>query len=184
MAGIAGDRDARLRGGCPRNGKDMQMGNDIRLEVKIKVVDMYRFLLYNAYHGFSALPGLIISAGALALLIGGFADSAFAKAMLIILVALFTVVNPLQLYFKAARQVVMTPAFKKPLNYELNDEGVTVSQDQEEVTVKWEDFHKAVYKKHAIYLYTSAVYANILPRESCGDAWENVTLLIKEKIKD
>lgn len=158
------------------------MDKPICIEVKMKVIDMYRFFLYHAYHGFAPVPGLVISLGALALLLCGVAETAFAKAMLIILALLFTVVNPIQLYLKAARQVTMTPGFQKPLCYELTEEKVTVSQEQEEIAIEWKDFVKAVVKKNAIYLYTSAVHASILPREACGGEWERISALVREKV--
>lgn len=160
----------------------IDMEEKVTAEVKVGVSDMYRFFLYHAYCGYSGILGLIISFGALVLLLCGVADSDFSKAMLILLAALFTVINPLQLYLKAARQVKLSPAFKKPLSYEFTGEGMTVRQGEEELTLKWEDFCKAVIGKKEIYLFTSAVHASILPRSACKEAYEKIAEMAGNRV--
>ena len=94
---------------------------EIKFSVKMKVIDMYRFLMYLSYSGRSCVINMVISVGALVLLFAGVADSTGAKVALGLIAALFLVVNPIFLYYRAAKQVKLNPAYEKPMDYLVND---------------------------------------------------------------
>ena len=60
----------------------------------------------------------------------------------------------------------------------MSEEGVTVRQDDLEVTNKWEDFTKAVSTNRAIILYVTRMRALIFPKESLGDQYEAAVKMI------
>lgn len=61
------------------------------------------------------------------------------------------------------------PSFQEPLQYTLDQEGLTISQGQEEGRMAWEDMYKAVSTSRSIILYTSRVNATIFPKRQLGD---------------
>lgn len=138
---------------------------EIQFSVKMKVNTMYRFLMHHGYAGVSGIINLVISGGALVMLIAGVGESTTSKVALAIVAALFTIINPLYLYYKAAKQVKLTPMFAKPLDYTINDEGMTVSQGEESLTVGWDELRKAVETGKDFYIYLSLTRAYIFPKE-------------------
>ena len=74
--------------------------------------------------------------------------------------------------------MLTTPAFKKPLHYVLNEEGIMVSQDGVTECQKWEDMHKAVSTSKSIIVYTNPVNACIFPRRELGDSQQQVIAYI------
>jgi len=63
---------------------------------------------------------------------------------------------------------VNNPAFKQPLHYVLDDEGITVSQGEVSQSQSWENMYKAISTNKSIIVYTSPVNATIFPRRAMG----------------
>lgn len=151
----------------------------VKFEVKMTDKIMYDFLLYHTYTHMSGLLGAII--GVLALGMGIhylLAGDTMAAMPAFIFAVLFLIVTPVSLKGKAKTQVQRTKMFQKPLQYELTEEGVTVRQDDLEVTNKWGDFSKAVSTNHAVILYVTRMRALIFPRESMGEQYEPAVKMI------
>lgn len=146
-----------------QKGKKME---EIKFSVKMRVKTMYRFLMHHGYAGMAGIINLIISGGALVLLIAGVGESTTSKAALLLIAALFTVINPIYLYYKAAKQVKLTPMFANPLDYVIGEEGLTVSQGEEALTVEWQELRKVVETKKDFYVYLSLTRAYIFPKEN------------------
>jgi hypothetical protein len=85
---------------------------------------------------------------------------------------------PWTLFLKSRQQMLTTPAFKKPLHYVLNEEGISVSQEGVTECQKWEDMHKAVSTSKSIIVYTNPVNACIFPRRELGDKQQQVIAYI------
>ena len=85
---------------------------------------------------------------------------------------------PGALFLRAMRQVQNTPAFKKPLHYKMTDEGITVSQDENEENQSWDSCVKAVSTGTSIILYTSRTAASIFPKKDLGDQKEALIQMI------
>ena len=76
---------------------------------------------------------------------------------------------------RSKQQFLSNPAFRQPLHYRMDEEGITVSQGEHEECCKWEDMQKAISTMRSIILYTSAVNATILPKKAMG---EKITAVI------
>lgn len=158
------------------------MKQEVNFQLEMKVNDMYRFLLRHAYIGVTGVINFLISGGAFILFIKGAGTSAFGNAMLLLISALFTIINPIYLYYKAAKQVKLTPMFQKPLNYKLNEDEIMVSQGEEELKISWEDVKKVVETNQDIYLYLSLTRAYILPKRVYQEQTEIVRDIMKKKV--
>ena len=75
-------------------------------------------------------------------------------------------------------QVEQSEMFKKPLEYEFNETGITVRQDELEAVNEWGEFVKAVSTRESVILYLNRVRALILPKECMGEHYEEVMKMI------
>ena len=68
--------------------------------------------------------------------------------------------------------------FQKPISYELNEEGIRISQDEQSVLNEWGDFRKAVSTGQSVIIYVTKVRALIFPRESLGEQYAAAVQMI------
>ena len=151
----------------------------VKFTVKMTEKYMYDFFLYNAYTSISGLLGPILGVVALMMAINSYLDAGVTAAMPGLLVAiLFLVISPIQLKSRAKMQVQQSEMFKKPLEYEFNETGVVVRQDDLEAVNEWGDFAKAVSTQKSVILYLNRVRALIFPKECMGEQYEEVMKMI------
>lgn len=135
----------------------------IEFDVQIKANDLYDYMLYHTFHGFSGIFGILIGIG---MIVGGITIENW---ILIIAGVVLLFYLPWTLFLKSRQQMLANPAFKKPLHYVLDEEGIHVSQGETEEMQKWEDIVKAVASNRSIFVYTSRVNACIFPRKDMGE---------------
>lgn len=129
----------------------------VEFDVKIEAGDLYNYLMAHAYSGMSGLLGSCVGA----CMIIAFCYTLqwiFLVFGLILLGYL-----PWNLFLKSRQMVLTVEAFKQPLHYTLSEEGISVSQNGELQTQKWEDLYKAVSTTRSIIVYTTPVSAAIFP---------------------
>ena len=152
-------------------------------EVLIGVRDMQHFVIRHMYRSFTGRFGEIKSAAALVMLVMGWnVYGNIDKIALIVLSLLFTVVQPVQLLMKAKRQVLSQETFKTPIIYNLCRDGIVIRQDEQKVSIMWDDISKFVETRKAFFLYTSPVRAFIFPKDAVGDAGE-FSNIVREALK-
>ena len=135
----------------------------VEFDVQIKAGDLYDYMLRHTYNSFAGLLGSLV--GAL-MVVGGLYTSTWLMAGAGIILLLYL---PWTLFLKSRQQMLANPAFKEPLHYVLDEEGVHVSQNGTEEMQKWEDIAKAVSTSRSLILYTSRVNACIFPRRCLKD---------------
>lgn len=69
------------------------------------------------------------------------------------------------------------------LHYNINDDGITVSQGEQEAKVKWYQIRKTVVVKNAIYIYMSPVRAFIFTKNQCGEDFSDLVNNIQKKVE-
>ena len=157
---------------CTRTQKGQEIIMEMEFDVKVTAGVLYDYLLYHTYTSFS---------GMIATLIGTILIMVFFSTMYVIyLIAGVVLIAylPGALFLRAMRQVQNTPAFKKPLHYKMTDEGITVSQDENEENQSWDSCVKAVSTGTSIILYTSRTAASIFPKKDLGDQKEALIHMI------
>lgn len=161
---------------------------DIRFQVDLSVSELYVFSMRHTYCSASGVFGLLLSIGCLAVCAAHYEVlDGSAKLALVIIGLLFTVVQPIMLYGKAFMQRLRNQDINAPLQYCVGEEGIEVSQGEQQVQIPWYDVRKMVQSKNAVYLYMSPVRAFIFPRKQCGARYEELLTLIRnmlEKYKD
>jgi len=158
---------------------------EVKFSVQIKVSDMFAFLMHHSYRGMSLIADAIVTFGAIGLLVAGFGKGDVVKTVALIFVSLlFTVVHPLQLYNRARKQVTKNEVFKKPLEYVLTDEGITLSQGEESQSFTWGDVYQIKEYKSQILVYTGRVYACIWPKRELADCENEVKELFCKHLSE
>lgn len=142
----------------------------IEFETQVGRKDMFRFLMKHFYTRFSGIFGVVLSLGALVVFIQGIGKrEPYQLGILLVMASLFTIVQPLQLWQKASMQIKHNPVFQKPLQYQINKEGITVSQEGEKTTLPWENVRRIVETKTMFLVYMSSINASIIPKEQMKD---------------
>ena len=135
----------------------------IECDVKIGKADLYDYNLKYTYSQFINILAEII--GVLAVAYGIYS----ANYPLALIGAVVVVYLPITLWMRSAQVAALSPAFKEPLHYRLDDEGLTISQGENEETIKWENCVKAVSTTRSVLVFTSRTTATIFPRKQLGD---------------
>lgn len=152
---------------------------EVKFDVKMTKKAMTDFMLYTSYTSLNGIMGVILGGILLWLGIRQCMQGAYSNAGIFFLFAgVLLVGNPLQTKARAAEQVAKTPMFKKPITYELTEEGVRISQDDQSVVNEWKDFQKAVSTNQSIILYITKIRAIIFPREALGEQYAAAVQMI------
>lgn len=139
---------------------------ELEFDVKVTSGALYDYLLYHTYTSLSGMLGTLVG---VFLLMAFLATRYFIYCIAgVVLIAYL----PCSLFLKAKQQAVNTPAFKLPLHYKMTDEGISVSQGENEEKQSWESCVKAVSTGRSIILYTSRTTASIFPKKDLGDKKE------------
>ena len=163
----------------------MEALREIKFSVQMKVSYMFDFLYWHSYHGMTGVINYALSIAGVAALIAGFGKgNTVVTVMLVVLALLFTVINPLSLLYKAARQVKRAPMFQKPLYYCFDAKGFTISQESSSDSAKWEDIIFIRETGKTIILYMGAANAIVLPKKDCGDQLSGLKELIRTKLPE
>lgn len=145
---------------------------EIAFDVRLQAGDLYRFTMRHTYYSVGGVFSLLLSFGCLAFCCVRFRELAPSTlGVLLVVAALFTVIQPVMLYVKCRMQIKRSKDIKDALTYVLGEEGITVRQEEQEVLVHWYDIRKVVYGGSGIYIYLSPVRAFIFPREACGEQY-------------
>lgn len=152
---------------------------EIEFSVKMTPVEIFRFTMYHSRHKISGLVGIALSLIALVILITSFGDlNDQDRAVLILVAAWFTILEPLTLWFRAKGQVKRSKVYQQPLAYRFDQNGITVSQNEEQQTIGWENLVKIVETKTQFLVYSSRIHAFIFPKKAMGDQLEEARAML------
>lgn len=151
----------------------------IKFEVQMTKKAMTDFMLHTTYTSLGGIATVIFGGVCLVLgirqIMGGEYSSG---AMFLLFAGLFLVGNPLQTRARAAQQVISTPMFRKPIGYEMTEEGIRITQDEASVLNEWTEFRKAVSTGQCLILYITKVRALVIPKESLGEQFPAAVQMI------
>ncbi len=136
---------------------------EVEFDVKITANILYDYMLHHIY---GKLQGIIGSLVGVLMLILFFSNRQVICLIIALVILLYLT---LTFFIKSRRQMLNTPAFKKPLHYRLTEEGIEVSQDETTEQMAWEGMIKAVSTLSSIAVYTAPGSACIFPKKDLGD---------------
>lgn len=148
----------------------------VEFDVKITAADLYDYMLSHTYNSFSGLFGSVVGA---MFVVMYFYVGYFLYLIAGVVILLYI---PGSLFLRAHKQVALNEAFKKPLHYVLTDEGVTVSQGENEMFSEWDVVYKAKSTNRSLLIYTSKVNAWIFPKRDLGKDKEAVIQIISAHV--
>ena len=64
----------------------------------------------------------------------------------------------------------MSEVLRGTLHYEVDEEGLHVSQKEESALLPWKQIYKMVATKHNVLVYSSRINAYVIPRAQLGKA--------------
>lgn len=138
--------------------------------VKMTFKALYSYVINTNYRSYAGVIGLVISFGALVILIMNWSGFGTAQRVMLIIIGLvFTVLNPLSLAFKTYQQLKLSPSHKIPLDYTFSDEGITVAQGEVTQLIKWNMICRIMMTKHMVAVYTSRIHAFVIPLSELGE---------------
>ena len=157
----------------------------IRFSVQMTWKEIYKFTMRHNYFSLAGIIGTFLSTAALVVLIAYFGQlSDRDKTVLTIVAIWFLVFLPVRLFFKAKTQVKLSKAYAKPLNYHVNERGITVSQEEESQTIEWKQLFKIVETKSQYIVYSNRINAFIFPKSSIGNESDELGNKMAEYSKD
>lgn len=158
--------------------------DEIKVDVKINVGDMYNFFMYHTYTKFSGIFSIIFGLAMFALMIYTYGSITMGQSVLYFLFGVFFLIfNPINYYGRAYALVKKNPAFQESISYIFDKEGITTKQNKESATVKWDDIQKIVSSKRSIIIYVNKVRASIVPMQAIGEDYSNLVEMIKKNVE-
>lgn len=153
--------------------------------VQMTAKEVFRFSLHHSYFKVSGIIGVLMSVASLLTFILFFHDLGDQnKAVLLVVALWFTVLEPMAIYTRAKGQAKRNPTYKKPLIYTLNQEGITVSQDEQSQSIEWNQLMKIVETSSQYLVYSSKVHAFVFPKASMKEQQEEIEKFMVECTKD
>lgn len=168
-------------------GKEVNGMNkeNVAFSVQMTPGEVFKFTIYHSYHKLSGIVGVCLSLLALLLLVTSFSELTDQNKTVLTIVALwFTILEPLTLFGRARTQVRKNKAYQKPLHYQMNQDGITVSQDEEQQTIPWNNLMKIVETKSQYLVYSSKIHAFVFPKKALGDECRTVEDIMVYYTKD
>lgn len=144
----------------------------LEFDVKITDKELYDYMMAHNYNSGAGILGSCV--GALLVV------TALMNGQMLYLIcgAVLLLYLPINLRIKSKQQILNNPAFKEPLHYKLDEEGITISQGEQSQSQKWENMYKAISTSKSIIVYTSRVNATIFPRKQLGEDVVNVIRMV------
>lgn len=133
------------------------------LETKVTTKELYSYLMMHTYSSFSGKVCVILSILALIMLLLGAGKGDMTKTVILgIVAALYTVINPVMLYLKAARQAKLNPAYKDSMKFGFHEKGVNIAFGGNEGMIPWDKMMKGKKTKKVYALYTDPIHAFLI----------------------
>lgn len=159
-------------------------GETITLVSKPTAQDMFRFMLRHTYFNFIGLVGILISIGAIVLLILGYGrESTFTTVIIAMVALMFTVISPLNIYFRSKKQAAQASEEGRSITYTLSEAGVDMYRGDEYAQFTWDRIFKVVEGKSGFYFYLAANQAFVLPFCSFEGKVDAMRELIMKKVE-
>ena len=144
----------------------------LKFDITLTAEDMYRFNMYQTYSGFHGWFSIAFSI--LIFVVAGVTrgkiEAAY-TALYIVFGIVFLVYPPVSLYLRSKRTLAMSEVLRGTLHYEVDEEGLHVSQKEESALLPWEQIYKMVATRHNVLVYSSRINAYVIPRAQLEESY-------------
>ena len=144
--------------------KEQKNVNRGRLHFEVLMTDklLYDYMIHHAYTHFSGILSVCFAA------LGFMFFAKTHEIMYLALAVLLVLYLPINLGYRAKVQM-MNPVFKKPIIYDIDEDGIRISQDETVNMAEWGMCEKVISTRQSIVVYTGKNNATIFPRKVLGD---------------
>lgn len=143
--------------------------DSVSFSVQMRAQDLYRFKIYHVYHGFSGVFGIFLTVLAAVMLVTNFKNMVEqSRIVFLLIVVWFIIIDPLRFWLHSKGQIKQNKVYHKPLQYRIDEAGITVSQNETTQTMSWENLVKLIETKKQFIVYSSKIHAFIFPKEAVG----------------
>ena len=157
-----------------------------KLKVQLTKEQLFDFLLY---HTFSKGSGFLVNMLGMCVIVLG-AVMQFMGRIEFIQFVLYVIVGaavlaytPLQLKFRAKKQMEINPEYRDPREYIFSeDDGIIVVQNGQETKYEWSHIQRTVTTPKTIGIYYEKERAFIIPKEVFGDRFVPVMQMVVRHI--
>lgn len=154
-----------------------------KFEVKMTKKILYDFLMTHTYRSFAGWFSIVIGILGIVMTVTSFGKTSMTMTIVYAAFSLyFLLYQPIALYLKASKQIKLNAMYKAPMHYEVNDEGITTSQNDQVAQIPWEKVLKVTESKYSYLLYTGKIYSFVLPKECMGMQVTIVESLIRKHL--
>ncbi len=147
----------------------------IEFDVTLTEQDMYRFSMYHNYTGFQGIFSILIALAAfvMAVVTKGEVETVY-TVLYIVFGIVFLAYVPLSLRLAVKRQFKLSKQLQNTLHYVVDEDGITVTQNEESATLPWKQVYKITATKSNVLIYSTRVNAFIIPRKILGNQYETL----------
>ncbi|MCI8506451.1 MAG: YcxB family protein [Lachnospiraceae bacterium] len=148
---------------------------------KTTAADLFRFQVYHTYCGIMGFLMVLLAVVVLVDLIGNFNSmSNGTKVICVFLIVWAAILNPVNMYFRAKKQAQTVELFKNPIDLEIDEKGLTITQGENGGLVEWKNITKIVILKKLVIFYMGKVRAHLLPLDQIPEEADEVVELVKK----
>lgn len=157
-----------------------------KLKVQLTKGHLFDFLLY---HTFSKGSGFLVNMLGMCVIILGavmqfVGKIEFRQLVLYVIVGVVVLAyTPVQLKFRAKKQMEVNPEYRDPREYVFSEEdGIIVVQNGQETKYEWSQIQRTVTTPKTIGIYYEKERAFIIPKEAFGDRFVPVMQMVVQHI--
>lgn len=150
---------------------EKESNTKISVKVKISLKELYEFIMYSNYKCLRGVFSILFSVmSAVGTVYYWNEFSNIQRVLMIFMALLFTVIAPVEYYWKAKRQIKKN--FNDALLYVFDGEGITISKNEETSSLRWDEVMKVITTKNLIVVYFTPVRAFIIPKNTVNSESE------------
>lgn len=153
----------------------------LEFKIKLSVTDLYYFMMNHYYTKISGIFGIVLSIAAAVILCVRFSSlDGTGKILLAIIALLFTVINPVMLWTKAAGQITSNKSLGGELTYILDDQHLTIKLGEEQADIQWDQVTKVKDNGRELVAYVTAARGYIWPKRQISDQYDQIITVLKK----
>lgn len=156
----------------------------VEFDITLSSKDMYRFNMYQVYSGFHGWFSILVSI--IIFVVAGltYGELEITYTMLYIAFGIiFLFYMPVSLFLRSKHSLASSEVLSRPLHYAVGDEGITVSQGDQEATLPWKQIYKMVATKSNVLVYSNRTNAYVIPRAQLGNDYGTLAKIAVEKLE-
>lgn len=156
---------------------------NLEFKIKLSVRDLYYFMMNHYYTRLSGIFGVVLSIAAAVILILRFSSlDSTGKMLLVVIALLFTVINPVMMWTKAAAQITSNKSLGGELTYILDEQNITIQLGEDKAGIPWEKVTKVKDNGRELVVYVTSARGYIWPKRQIQGQYEQIIAVLKKQV--